>query len=86
MRIFDVFIVASTPIRTTRTTEGLIPDDRERVPQVAKLENLFVQKQNEETLVGNTRGLNPANIAHGLAVELEALKMKMSELNMASRS
>jgi len=38
-RIFDVVIVARTPIRTI---EGLIPDARGSVPHAVKLGNLFV--------------------------------------------
>ncbi|KAG0128507.1 hypothetical protein HOY82DRAFT_611734 [Tuber indicum] len=81
--VFDAVVVARRPIRTI---EGLIPDARESVTQAAKVEKLFVRKQNKETLVGNARGLDLANIAHRLDVELGALKKKMAELNIADKS
>lgn len=75
MGIFDTVIFARTPIRII---ESLIIETRESViqAQAAKVEKLFVQKQNKETLIGKTRGLYLANIAHHLDVQLRALKRK----------
>jgi len=88
--VFDAVAIARTPIRTI---EGFIPDTRESVTQAAKVEKPFVQKPNKETLVCNIRGLDLANIAHRLDVELGAikkengeLKERMAELNLAGRS
>jgi len=78
--VFDAVAVARTP---SRTIEGLIPKARESVTQATKVEKPFIRKQNKKTLIGNTRGLDLANIAHRLDVELVALKNQMAELNIA---
>ncbi|PUU77312.1 hypothetical protein B9Z19DRAFT_1128486 [Tuber borchii] len=80
--IFDAIIVARSPVRTLGS---LIPDAIQVIKQAANVDELKIKKVKEETIVGNSRGLDLANLAMEIAELKDQIASNKAETDLVSR-